>query len=236
MSAIPKIIHQSYKTPAHPYPHEWQESWQTNHPDWEYRFYTDADNRSLVEEHLPEFLEAYDLFPYNIMRADFARFLYMYLWGGVYVDLDYACLQPLDSLIGTVEHIGIPALPDNRFYQYHNAMLISEPGNEFWLSCAKEAVVYFDQAEHPRVEQLAGPLRIQESLLAHKPAFTTLSQKDVTPIDWGLLVPWGRPSLKALRLVQKLRSADIAAMRNEFPQAYALTLWDHGWSEDPLKQ
>ena len=52
------------------------------HPGWEYRLWTDAENRELVQEHYPWLLETYDRLPENIMRADMARILYMHQFGG----------------------------------------------------------------------------------------------------------------------------------------------------------
>jgi mannosyltransferase OCH1-like enzyme len=43
------------------------------HPTWEYKLWTDVDNRELVRRHYPWFLEMYDGFPQNIMRADAVR-------------------------------------------------------------------------------------------------------------------------------------------------------------------
>ena len=46
---ITRCLHQSWKSrslPAH-FKH-WQQSWKQNHPGWEYRLWTDADNRELV--------------------------------------------------------------------------------------------------------------------------------------------------------------------------------------------
>ena len=46
---ITRILHQSWKSrelPAH-FKH-WQGSWRANHPGWEYRLWTDQDNRDLV--------------------------------------------------------------------------------------------------------------------------------------------------------------------------------------------
>ena len=86
---IPRILHQSYKTPHHPYPQKWQNSWIDNHPCWTYKFHEDIDNREIVRSTFPQYLQSYDRFPRNIIRADFARFLYLYIWGGIYADLDY---------------------------------------------------------------------------------------------------------------------------------------------------
>jgi mannosyltransferase OCH1-like enzyme len=34
------------------------------------------------------------------MRADSARYMYMYKYGGLYADLDMECLRPMDELFG----------------------------------------------------------------------------------------------------------------------------------------
>src|ERR1700678_1877163 len=123
---VPRLIHQSYKTVEHPYPRNWQQSWRDSHPGWDYRFHTDNDNRDLVRTHFSRFLAAFDAFPNGIMRADFARFLYLCLCGGVYADLDYVCLSPFDALLEQIPQLGIPMLSENTYYRYHNALLISE--------------------------------------------------------------------------------------------------------------
>ena len=51
--------------------------------------WTDAMNRELIRRHYPFFLETYDSFELNIMRADSARVFYMHRYGGVYMDLDF---------------------------------------------------------------------------------------------------------------------------------------------------
>ena len=140
---VPRIIHQSYKTVEHPYPRHWQQSWRDSHTGWDYRFHTDDDNLDLVRTHFSRFLAAFEAFPCGIMRADFARFLYLYLWGGVYADLDYVCLNPFDALLEQIPQLGIPMLSENTYYRYHNALLISEAGNPFWLKCAQHAEHYF---------------------------------------------------------------------------------------------
>ena len=52
------------------------------HPGWEYRLWTDTENRELVQEHYPWLLQTYDRLPGNIMRADMARIMYLHQFGG----------------------------------------------------------------------------------------------------------------------------------------------------------
>ena len=99
MTAIPRVIHQTWKT-AEP-PAEWAplvDTWKAHHPEWQHRIWTDADCRSLVAERLPDLLPTYDGYPYAILRADAFRYAVLLVEGGVYADMDVECLRPLDPL------------------------------------------------------------------------------------------------------------------------------------------
>jgi len=227
---IPRIIHQSYKTINHPYPKAWQRTWLDNHAGWKYCFHSDADNRRIVSQYIPQFLRVFDAFPRGIIKADFCRFLYMYLWGGIYADLDYICLRPFDKLITNCEPIGIPELPQNKCYRYHNALLISEPGNVFWIHCAERAIKRFLGGNRARVEAIAGPLCLQASIRSVQPLFCPLPMDAVTPIDWfsyNRRVGLGDKQAAALRGL--LKDSPIEVIRNRFPKAYSITFWNHGW-------
>ena len=92
---IPKIIHQIWL--GSPFPEvyrNYQQSWLANHPDWEYYLWTDADIAALGLENR----EFYDTSNNYGERSDIARYEILYRFGGVYVDVDYECLKPLDKL------------------------------------------------------------------------------------------------------------------------------------------
>lgn len=95
MLRIPKIIHQTWKDEN--LPKEFQvlsETWREMLPGWEYRLWTDEMNREFVRTHYSDFLEKYDAYPKNIQRADAIRYLLLQTYGGLYVDLDFECLEP----------------------------------------------------------------------------------------------------------------------------------------------
>ena len=85
---IPRIIHQTWKNRTIP------EHWTRSHEGWkglegfEYRLWTDEDNRHLIATKYPWFLDKYDSYKYPIQRADAIRYFILYECGGVYVDLD----------------------------------------------------------------------------------------------------------------------------------------------------
>ena len=48
------------------------------------RLWTDDENRRLVTEHYPWFLDTYDSLPKPVMKADASRYLYMHHIGGTW--------------------------------------------------------------------------------------------------------------------------------------------------------
>ena len=92
---IPKILHQVWLGDA-PVPdaHErWTTSWRGAHPDWELHRWTDADAPVV-----PEAQRARNL----VERADIVRYEVLRRHGGVYVDTDMECVQPIDELLNGV--------------------------------------------------------------------------------------------------------------------------------------
>lgn len=99
-----KIIHQTWKTNQLPGLFKnWSESWKACLPDWEYRFYTDDDNRAYIAKHFPSLLEQYDrygseedaslTYDPTIRRVDMAKYAYLAAEGGLYVDMDMECMK-----------------------------------------------------------------------------------------------------------------------------------------------
>ena len=141
---IPKIIHQTWKTREIPSDYtKWVTSWQQLNPGWEYRLWTDEDNRNLIKEQYPEHLHMYDSFPKNIMRVDTIRYYLMYTYGGIYVDLDFECLEGMDSLVENQtiiighepeEHVKL----EKRNRMLCNAWMASIPKHPFWHAVISE--------------------------------------------------------------------------------------------------
>lgn len=81
--SIPKLIHQSWSSNTLPAKFiTWSDTWRANHPDWEWVLWTDDDNRALVDKYFPWFKEPYMRLKGEIFRADAARNMYMYAFGG----------------------------------------------------------------------------------------------------------------------------------------------------------
>jgi mannosyltransferase OCH1-like enzyme len=97
---IPHIIHQTWKDANIPPQFgKFVQGWKTMHSSWEYRLWTDDDNLKLITINYPHLLTLYNSFDNGVKRADVARYCILHTYGGVYVDLDFECIKPIDKLI-----------------------------------------------------------------------------------------------------------------------------------------
>ena len=160
---IPKRIMQTWVDKN--IPEKWKsspESIKRHMPDWEYVLMTDSDNRKLIKKHFPDFLPYYDNFPHNIQRADAARYCYLYVYGGIYMDLDFEVLKPLDHLF----------VNDNEIYLVNsgnigsyltNSFMASKPRCKIWLDCIeamKKDLPFYCLGKHLEVMNSTGPIML----------------------------------------------------------------------------
>lgn len=164
---IPKIIHQTWKAEkVPPSLAPYQESWKRLNPDWEYRLWTDADNDALVDDEFPSLRELYRALPRAIHRADFARLLYLWRFGGLYVDLDIEALKPADEAVrGHSCVLGCePELHARRLRGVErvvcNAAMASEPNHPFWAKMIDEIRARSTDGREDPV-WMTGPLCLQ---------------------------------------------------------------------------
>lgn len=141
---IPRIIMQTWKTKD--VPDHWKSSPQSikqQMPHWRYHLMTDTDNLAFVTKYFPSFLDTYINFPKNIQRADAIRYMWLYINGGVYTDLDYLFQRPIDDLLVLTTK---PSVGD-QLYLVHsnklktsitNSMMASTAYHPFWLACIEE--------------------------------------------------------------------------------------------------
>jgi mannosyltransferase OCH1-like enzyme len=161
-----KFIFQTWKTKN--VPQEWENAQQSvinNNPDYEYKLYTDEDNRTIVETYFPDFLSYYDNFEYNIQRADAIRYMILYLYGGIYVDLDYVCNKSFNEIIMEKE-IGLNK-SINQSWSYTNSIMISTvKRHPIWLECVrqmKKRIPFFIRGKHLKVMTSTGPIMLTKS-------------------------------------------------------------------------
>ena len=181
---IPKIIMQTWKNKY--IPQKWKNSPNSiskHMPDWKYVLMTDADNRKFVQTHFPDFLSYYDSFPYNIQRADAIRYMWLYIHGGIYIDLDYEILQPLDELF----------IPDAQAYFVNsgnvgsyitNSFMASKPKCPLWLEVIeimKQQLPWYYLGKHFQVMNTTGPIMLTYAASRSSVSYLMLPRLKITP-------------------------------------------------------
>jgi len=90
-------------------------SLKLHHPQWEYRYFDDADIRDFLRTEFPQYEPVFDGFRRNIQRIDFFRYLAVYRLGGFYFDLDVFLSERLDALCSHQSVFTFEELTLNRY-------------------------------------------------------------------------------------------------------------------------
>jgi len=98
---IPKIIWQTFRSNYPPQKSvEYIKSWLSFHQNYEWYYMNDEKCKKFIEDNFNEdFVKMYNDLPYNVMRSDVWRVAILYIYGGIYADLDTLCIKSLNDYI-----------------------------------------------------------------------------------------------------------------------------------------
>lgn len=138
---IPRIIHQIWfqfgenglPTPSIKNQHNAHEIIKDN-PNWEYVLW----NRTLVEKFIsaqyPKYYNVYNDLQFDIQKVDFARYVILYHYGGIYLDFDVKLNKSLLNLtydVGRTCHVQLAK--GNMINQVENQIMASLKNEPFWI-------------------------------------------------------------------------------------------------------
>ena len=226
MNDFPKIIHQSWKTTElRPDYQKYSQTWKDLNPDYQHILWTDENNLKLIEEEDPSFVDSYNSYNHYIKRADAARYYYMYVYGGIYADLDFECLRNFDNILNeNSEYDVIVGDTPKEITPIPNAIMISKPGAKFWLHLMK---LMKSRVNHSSPPVETGPFLLnhaintypfkQEIKIADRPAFYELLWDD----------PHADINYKDFEKLTKEEKLEKA------PLSYAVSYWSSSWQSAP---
>lgn len=178
---IPKIIHQTARTNHI----SWEEKklvkrMRKKLSDWEYMFHDDIDNERLIRNYFPQYLEKYNAIPKGVAKADIARLVFLYVYGGFYFDTDYKILKKIPDWMLNNHQLLMESRNSQKEYKLGNAILASEPKGSFYKDFVEHI---FSQPEitnlkENRVEYVTGPEALTAFYLNNK----TLYKDEITII------------------------------------------------------
>jgi len=135
---FPKIIHQTWKnTNLNTDQQNSVDSWKKYYPDYQHILWTDDDIEKFVHTHFYWYLPIWNKLTPFIKKIDCIRYMWMYIYGGIYVDIDMICMKHFNFENNKYKGSAfIPVqLPYSKFLGSSSpAILASYPGHDFWLS------------------------------------------------------------------------------------------------------
>jgi mannosyltransferase OCH1-like enzyme len=128
---IEKNIFQSWYTKdLHPLVQKEIDNFKKLNPEYTYNLYMDEDMDKFVNEHYPgEIAECYNKLNIIVAKVDFWRYLVLYKYGGVYLDMDSSIKTSLSTLIKDEDDAIITAEGNPHMYTYVQWALIFGKGH-----------------------------------------------------------------------------------------------------------
>lgn len=204
-SSIPRLIHQTFQTKN--IPPEFEENVnriKAMNPDWHHQIYDDEDILAFLTEYCdPGILNYYNRInpKYGAAKADLFRYLLLYKFGGVYLDIKSTINFPLDSILKSDDqylltqwknkpgekHEGwgmspyLKNVPGGEFQQWH---VVASPGHPFLKAVIEKVLSNIDHY-NPWVHgtggngvlRVTGPIAYTEAIYPlmpyHKHRFAT---------------------------------------------------------------
>jgi len=157
---IPKIVHQIWKTDnISTYPmRNSHEFWKSYYPDYNVTLWSEEKILKFITEEYYWMLPLYTNYTYDIQRADVARYIILYHYGGVYADLD--CFPSRTASINDLLDADLVLTKTYDGKGISNHFMLASVKLPFLLNVLKELVEYNDYIAIPylRVFYSTGPL------------------------------------------------------------------------------
>ena len=130
---IPKIIWQTYECNYEellPEIKEFTESWKNKNKNWEYRYMSSDDRNNFVLSNFgEEWFKLFNSCELGIVKANIWRCMVLYIYGGVYCDLDTMCNEPIDTWIKDEYQMTCSRDDQGNSYEYAINVFASKPNS-----------------------------------------------------------------------------------------------------------
>ena len=256
-SRIPKIIHQVWMqgkddlarleeegqgTQKHFM--SWTKTWRNQHPTWEYMLWDENSLTKLIHEDplLSWAAPVYDSYDHFIKKVDFGRYLLLYRFGGVALDIDFECIAPLDSLLASKTLVAVEEEPyetndagekrkltiagQELLWSANNAFAASTKMHPFWLLVICEAMRRNDMDPRMHVLKSTGPVLLTQVIDLYRELYGSSS---VTVLERSYLFPI---DIKGSAWSDRHNCIQSGNCREQYPEAYGIHHFSQSWLED----
>lgn len=173
----------------------------------------------------------------------------MYLYGGMYADMDMECLRSVEPLLQGQQLVLARMGPNPDLeHSIPNAWFASVPGHPFWLQLLyqinRDGLAFISWGtpadEWPKPEWLTGPIALKRAWdsAAKKPEGQPMLDRSaqghcaqVLPQHYIFPYNWNQTELQppACRAMQDGKPTNRTLCVMHYPEAYTITYWTHSW-------
>jgi len=241
---IPKIIHQIWyqgedKIPLD-YPN-YSKSWKVLNADFKYMFWDEQKIIKLIYNNYPHLIKKFNEYPKMIQRIDFAKYIILHHYGGVYIDIDSECFKPISNLLNDKDVL-LVELDMSLFskiliykkihgYALQNGVMAGAKKNPFWMHCInlllkEDLNKKYYETELLYVFRTTGPLILTNAYNEYrdKKNIRIVPHNIVDPLSWCEYEKY---------------ECDKKSCGNIFPDAYSLHHYgsksEHSWTSKTEK-
>lgn len=146
LTKIPRNIFQTWETKdISPDFLSLTQTWREKNPNYAYFLYDDNDCISFIKKHFDiNVYNAYTRIIPGAFKADLWRYCILYIYGGVYADMDTICFNPIDLFLNeNIEFVTPVDLNNNPMIGTHNlfnSFIASVPKHPILLECINRIV------------------------------------------------------------------------------------------------
>lgn len=168
---IPKKIWQTYKTPYDSLPDyalDATKTWIEKNPGWEYNYFSDEDVMDFVSDNFGnKWVNIFNDCPVGVMRADIWRIMILYVYGGMYTDLDTVCNVSISTWFDKIsdKRVILNAEHEIHIQQWTFLSESNHPLLEYMLNNIENGFKNPDYSNPHFVHALTGPGIFTKSIL-----------------------------------------------------------------------
>lgn len=138
---IPKIIHIIWWQGIDKIPNKFQlniNSWKKNNKDYKIIIWDANTIKKFVKESYKEEWNNVKTYKYMIQKIDYCKYLILYYYGGIYIDIDIYCNDNLDKYLEQ-DKINVAYMPLIKFYKLiNNGFIAVNKKNKIILKVIKK--------------------------------------------------------------------------------------------------
>jgi Glycosyltransferase sugar-binding region containing DXD motif len=145
------------------------DSWKKWNPHYQFVLHTNTDCEKFIQNNFEErVFRAYCNIGPNAFKTDLWRYCILYVYGGVYADIDTVCMCNIDDVIKDdmdfVIHIDLNNKPFDGEYNLFNSFIASAPGCELFLRTIYRIVDNVENSRKTLRMDFSGPGAIGQDM------------------------------------------------------------------------